>query len=47
MNIMSAEAEESKMKSKIRSLETQVAQYKENMEDQKNQHDDHIQELND
>lgn len=35
------------MKSKIKSLETQITQYKENMEDMKNQHDDHIQELND
>ena len=36
MNVMSWEAEETKMKSKIRSLETQVSQYKENMEDMKN-----------
>ena len=44
---MSSEAEETKMKSKIKSLETQISQYKENMEDMKNQHDDHAQELND
>ena len=44
---ISSEAEETKMKSKIKSLEAQIAQYKENIEDMKNQHDDHIQELND
>ena len=40
MDVMSWEAEESKMKSKIRTLETQVGVYKENMEDMKNAHDD-------
>ena len=33
---MSQEAEDTKIKSKIKSLETQITQYKENMEDMKN-----------
>ena len=47
MAVMQFEAEETKMKSKIRTLETKVAQLKENEEDMKNRQEDQIQELND
>ena len=40
MSVVQWEAEETKMKSKIKSLETQVAQLKENEEEMKNRHEE-------
>ena len=40
MTVMQFEAEETKMKSKMKSLETKVSHLKENEEDLKNRHED-------
>ena len=47
MSMMQWDSEETKMKSKIKSLETQVGQLKENEEELKNRHEEQVQDLND